>query len=362
MLKMYAQRGQTVPVWAFGTLTLLTLLAFAVNYGNAVYWQIRAQNAADAVAQGLVSIQATRLNAMLADLHAATVEEYRLRYLARDIAIVSTPQAGGDYAAETGNCTSSTVPSCATMYADLVAQFIAASNRYTSDVQMMESLSAPLANDVGDIDGQLSTLTGTCSGPSGVDCGFDYQTLGNAQTRTAALEDVYSDCCGLTVGGGSTGPGEINSSLLPLEVEVVACAKVPPLFPSALSWIAAPTFTAVGRAAATNVMATQEFMELGGVVNPVTGKPFQPAEFPENNGSPADSSNDDPYLRIDYGGNIDKPYGNSGNPQVVTNQKLGAYAGVIANQSVDIYTGWWTSVAIPPYSGSVSQSSLSCKS
>ena len=57
MLNAHAQRGQTFPVWVFGTLTVLTLLGFSVNYGNSLYWQLRAQNAADAAAQGAHAAQ-----------------------------------------------------------------------------------------------------------------------------------------------------------------------------------------------------------------------------------------------------------------------------------------------------------------
>jgi Flp pilus assembly protein TadG len=358
VLSLHTQRGQTIPVWAFGTLTLIALLAFAVNYGNALYWQLRAQNAADSVAQGLLSIQATRWNAMIADLHAATVEEYRLRYLARDIAVMSSynPSIATDYNAETEDCTAH--GTCTQMYSDLVAQFIAASNRYYNDVQMMQPLSTSLANTSADIATSLGTLAGSCSSSSPVvDCGFDYELVGGAATaRTANIEDVYSDCCGNTVGGGTTLPGQFNSALYPLQLEVVACANVKSLFPSALTWVQSPTFTAIGRAGATNIMATQEFFELGAIDNPVTGNPFQPAEFPENNDNgPVNPADNDPYLRIDYGGNnVNKPYGNTGNPATVTNPAGGAYVGVIANQAVNVYTGWWTAIAEPPYNGSIS--------
>src|SRR5580704_7977838 len=77
--RIHRQRGQTLPVWAFGILTVLTLIAFAISYGSMVLWQIRAQNAADAAAQGLLSVQATQWNETTALLTAAAVEEYRIR-------------------------------------------------------------------------------------------------------------------------------------------------------------------------------------------------------------------------------------------------------------------------------------------
>ncbi|MDQ2866630.1 MAG: hypothetical protein M3R51_10420, partial [Candidatus Eremiobacteraeota bacterium] len=174
------------------------------------------------------------------------------------------------------------------------------------------------------------------------------------------LENVISDCCGSTIGGGLTSPAGLNGNLLPLKIEVIACANVNPLFPTALSWIKAPVYQAVGRAAATTLMATQEYMEVGGVINPKTGQPFQPAEFPESaSNAPVFTSNNDANLRIDFGGNINKPYNNSGNPQNST--PAGQFMGTIGNQLMDVYTGWWTSIAVPPYSGTVSSSSYTCK-
>jgi hypothetical protein len=58
---MHAQRGQTIPVWIFGILTSMMLMVMVFNYGNSIRWQIRSQNAADAVAQGIVSVQAQQI-------------------------------------------------------------------------------------------------------------------------------------------------------------------------------------------------------------------------------------------------------------------------------------------------------------
>ena len=363
MLNDALKRGQTFPVWVFGTLTVLTLLAFSVNYGNAIYWQLRAQNAADAAAQGAMSVQATRWNAMLGDLHAAAVEEYRLRYIARDLDVITAPNA----ALVTGCATSGGGPlSCATIYQNLVSQYVAAANRYTSDVQLMQALSTPtFGGDVADIQAAVANFQTNCSSNNGGDCAFNY-TVVNPRPRLTALNDVISDCCGDTVGGGLVAPASLNQALQPIEIEVVACAKVKPLFPSALSWVAAPTFTAIGRAASTTIMATQEFMEMGAVVNPVSSTVFQPSEYPESapigtGGGPVNGANNDAPLRIDYGGNVTCPLGNCGNPQRVVNPGNGIFNGVIHNQAMDIYTGWWTSIPIAPYSGPLNAGQFTCK-
>ena len=58
---------------------LAALMFGALNYGNTLRWNIRAQSAADSAAQGLLTIQTQRWNAMNEALYAANVEEFRLR-------------------------------------------------------------------------------------------------------------------------------------------------------------------------------------------------------------------------------------------------------------------------------------------
>ncbi|MBV8636605.1 MAG: hypothetical protein JO322_00845 [Candidatus Eremiobacteraeota bacterium] len=356
MFGLHARRGQTLPIWTFGTLTAIALLGFSVNYGNSIYWQIRAQNAADAAAQGALSIQATHWNALLSDIHAAAVEEYRLRYLLRDLAIITSTNAG----ANTGCTNSGGTTSCQTIYNNLSTAFTAAANRYTTDVQLIQALDAPTyASDVASVTQAVANFQNNCATQTGGDCAFSY-TVVNPQPRTLALHDVISDCCGATVGGALTAPAALNQNLIPLQIEVIACANVKPLFPAALSWSASPTFTAIGRAAATTLMATQEFMEAGGIVNPMSSQPFQPAEFPESNGSGPLFPDNDPNLRVDFGGNINRPWGNPGNPQ--TSTLGGTFTGGLGSEAMDVYTGWWTTISIPPYSGALTNSQYACNS
>jgi predicted lysophospholipase L1 biosynthesis ABC-type transport system permease subunit len=121
---MHAQRGQTFPVWAFGTLTVLTLLAFTLSYGNMLRYQIRAQNAADSAARGVLSIQATQWNEMSADMHAAAVEEYRIRAIIQGMLMAIRGNGG---------CESSVVArgpqACSVMYGNLRRQYLSATAR-----------------------------------------------------------------------------------------------------------------------------------------------------------------------------------------------------------------------------------------
>ena len=124
------------------------------------------------------------------------------------------------------------------------------------------------------------------------------------------LEDVYADCCAFVVGGSTS--GHPKTDLQPLQIEIAACATVPSMIPEFFTFTA-PTFKAIGRAAATSIQSTQEFEYTGSINDPSTGNVFQPSEFPEATNGSAALSNNDPNYRIDYGGNPDNPY-NQGNP------------------------------------------------
>jgi Flp pilus assembly protein TadG len=76
-----AARGQILPVWIVAILTILILTFMALNYGNTLRWQMRAQNAADAAAQAVMAIQTQHFNELTAALYASNVEEYRIRAL-----------------------------------------------------------------------------------------------------------------------------------------------------------------------------------------------------------------------------------------------------------------------------------------
>jgi hypothetical protein len=89
MSSRHAQRGQTLPVWTFGLLTIMMLMFMLLNYAEAIKWQIRAQNAADSVAQATLSVQASNFNEMMITLNAASVEEWRIGRLQRRLDIRS---------------------------------------------------------------------------------------------------------------------------------------------------------------------------------------------------------------------------------------------------------------------------------
>lgn len=348
--RLHLQRGQTFPIWAFGTLTVLTMLALAMSYGQMVAWQMRAMNAADAAARGMLSVQTTQWNETEAALHAAAVEEYRLRVTMNDLLEV----IHGD-----GGCKGST-PNCATLYANLRQNYLDSLSRYTNDVAIVGRVSTPTWTDqVSQIQSALAQYQVNCGTTSGGDCSFDYTLVEATPRPSTYTEDVYADCCNMVVGGGTSGHPKLDLS--PMQIEIVACARVHPWVPTFWNW-SGSAVNVVGRAAATSIMDTQEFLWVGSMVDPAssTSAVFQPSEYP-------DSSTDqtmgfpysDRYYRIDYGGNPNNTY-NSGDPS--TSDGSGGFMYSAAYPGLYVADGWWSTMAIQPFAGPLTAgSSFSCK-
>lgn len=342
---MNGQRGQSVPIWAFGTLTALVLFAMALNYGSTLRWQIRAQNAADAAARGMLAVQTSQWNETISDVHAAAIEEYRLRNIMNDLLEVIQGSGGCD--AKPGDSGPTT---CSAMYANLRQQYMDGLQRYTTDVLLLNRIDFPSQDDqVAQIKAALQLYQTNCGTSTGGDCAFNYSLVGATPRQNSYVEDVYADCCAFVVGGGTTVTPKTDLS--PLQLEVVACANVPPAFPSFFQFTPQP-YQAIGRAAATSIMGTQEFFYVGSLVNPITSAVFQPSEYPESSTGSEIFSTNDPNYRIDYGGNPSDPY-NNGNP-AVSDGKWG-FVYTPENEGFMAGTGWWQSMAIKPFSGQLTQ-------
>ena len=336
---MHRQRGQTMPLWTFGMLTVLSLLALSFNYGNMLMWQMRAQNAADAAAQGLLTVQTSEWNEEMAALHASAVEEYRLRFLVNDILQVVHGTGGCDTAALNGQT------SCNSMYALLRNEYFDAVTRYTNDVTLLQRIATPgYSRQIPAMNAVLGAYQAACGTPKGGDCAFAYKLVHAESRSNDYLENVYSDANSSTVGGGSrSAPVE---DLTPMQLEVITCAKVAPPLPHIFNFNAAPT-TVVGRAAATSIMATQEFMYAGSLQNNLNGNAvFQPTEYPESPNNRAVFADNDPQYRIDFGGNPNDPY-NLGSPFTAFSYGL-FLGGGQQDQGLLVFTGWWTSLGIKP--------------
>lgn len=355
MNSAHAQRGQTFAIWAFGTLSVLLLAIFSVSYGTMIQWQMRAQNAADAAAQGMLAVQTSQWNETISTLHAAAIEEYRMRYIVNDLLQVTRGVGGCD---PTIGSTSNT--SCDQMYIQLRQAYLDSLTRYTNDVALMQPIDTPTFNqNVTTIQSALAVYQADCGSVTGGDCAFQYSLVGDQPRQNSLVENVYADCCAFTVGGGTR--ADPKQDLEPMEIEVVTCANLNWPVNSLFSF-QLPTYAVVGRAAATSIMLTQEFMYVGSVLNPDQGSganAYQQSEFPESGYNGAVFSNDDPNYRIDYGGNPNDPY-NQGNP-AVSNGKAG-FTYTPGNEGILAATGWWGSMAIKPFSGTIQQgSSYTCK-
>ncbi|MDE2571776.1 MAG: hypothetical protein KGM44_04535 [bacterium] len=343
-MRHHAQRGQTLPVWALGSLTVLVLLAFALSYGNMVSWQVRAQNAADAAARGLLSIQATQWNEMESDLHAAAVEEYRIRFIVQGMLLAIRGTGGCDSSLSSGPT------SCAVMYANLRQQYIDAVQRYTNDVLLIQRISSPTFDDqISAVKSMLQQYQQNCGKANGGDCAFDYTLIAATPRVNQYLSDVFADCCNFVVGGGEPGNPNLSRNFMPMQIEVVACAKVRSLLPAFFSF-SAPVYTAIGRAAATTLMSTQEFMYVGYMINPQTNKPFQVMEYPESANNQAVLSDSDFWYRVDYGGNPATSDGSFG------------YYYTPGNEGLLAVLGWWSSIPEQPFAGTIQPGvSFQCK-
>jgi hypothetical protein len=353
---LHAQRGQTFPIWAFGTLTVLLLMAFAISYGSLIQWQMRAQNAADAAAQGMLAVQTTQWNQTTSTLHAAAVEEFRLRLIMNDLLQVIRGSGGCN------NAPGATGPtSCNQMYVQLRQAYFDSLQRYTNDVALIHRISAPtFANQAVAISNALQTYqsSANCGKPSGGDCAFQYSLLPPVARANSFVENVYADCCGWTIGGNTI--GNPKGDLTPMNLQIVTCANVKwpiPSFPG----FHPPAYTAIGRAAATSIMVTQEFMYVGSLENNKTGNAvFQPTEYPETaSNTAAIPSNSDFNYRIDFGGNPDNTL-NNGNP-LNSDGVSGFSNNAPTTEGLQVGTGWWGSMAIKPSGSIVQGTDYTCK-
>lgn len=348
------QRGQTLPVWAFGSLSILLLLFYMLDYANAIRWQMRAQNAADAAAAGALSIQASQWNEMLMNLHASAVEEFRLRRTLDGMLLVLNGKGGCTnsqqaYPAGTGQT------DCAKVYENLRANFMASLQRYGNDVAQQQAVQpmsqTQLLNEMQNLIAQYQANGCKSGSNSGGDCAFSYTLTGSQLRNDSYLEDVEEDAGIIIVGGGTSGAPKAD--LTPEKVEVVACANVKPLIP-AFFYLNAGTFRAVGRSAATTIQVTQEWMDPGHYTNPLTGKLFQPTEYPDAAGSlassPFGSANYDWYS-TEFGGNSAQAF--------PVGEK---YVETDGNDEFEVMTGWWASIPMHPFMGTLTYpGSYTCK-
>jgi hypothetical protein len=352
---------------------MLALMVF--NYANNVRWQIRAQNATDAVAQGIVSVQTQHYNEMMATLHSAGIEEYRIRRTLAGLLYVLQGSGG----CTASGATSNTTPfDCAIAYNNLRTNYVAQVARYTQLVNQMQAISqytpAQQQTDMAAIAHSFET-TCTSSGPTGGDCVFKFAI--STPTARPGLSGAIVDSSGEINGDGYPLPANIAADFQPLQLEVTACAQVTSPFNSFFKMNAQP-FYAIGRAGATSAMVTQEWFNPGIQTNPNSPgatQAFQQPEFPESstntsnaimgfnstNFCNATSGQYDWYAvhwcQNNYLSVFTTPTpGGNGNPS------LGGFQGHITTDEYSVWTGWWSALPLAPYTGTFTPSAANCAS
>jgi hypothetical protein len=350
----HAERGQTLPIWIGGIVAGLVLLWFTLDYASTIRWQVRAQNAADAAAASLLSVQTTRFNQMEMTLYALSLDEWRIRNLVESMVLVV--QGGGGCQNQTPAWTAGKATSaCGVAYTALRNAYVAALYRYTQEAQALQTIQqyATIANETTEINAIIAAQNGgtLCGARNGWDCGFTYALApnGQLQTRTQVwnIDQFF---------GGTTGyygyiqwqPGTVatvNQNLLPARLEVVACAKVTPPIASFFQ-LHAQTFLAIGRAGATTVAATSEWLIPGAFAFAANDPkyPNQVIQPPETYGL----TYPDAYT-TSFTGNT-----------YVANTATNSFSGYISLQEYSAYLSWWAPIPFPP-SGVYVPATANCK-
>jgi hypothetical protein len=333
------QRGQVFPMWLGAIFAMLVVLFFTLNYAYVLRWQVRAQNAADAAAQAMLTLQTQQYNQLEMMLYASAVEEFRVRRLLNALLLAAHQQGGCPDAA-----------SCESVYEGLRPPFLQSVQRYTNDVVVTNRIAANLNFDTMKADAQalLGRLgaASACDGGTGGDCAFDYDLI-DLSPRTAGLETVEMDALGILKPSFAehTPAATVNPELFaPAQVEVAVCAVVPPLIDVSIFGFKPQPFRVIGRAAATAVMVEQDWMQPGRLINPITGGVFQPAE--EYVPPPAGGYD---WYAVDFGGNTTEAY-----------ETYNVFSAPLVSDEFSAQLGWWNAIPIAPYAGPQSPDALPC--
>src|ERR1700676_3302661 len=333
-------RGQTLPIWSMGIACALALAFASMQYGDVLRWQVRAQNAADAAAVAALSVQTQTWNQQLALVYAASVEEWRIKNLLNGLTAAAYADPG---------CTNGGA-SCQATFDALKAEYLRAVARYTADVQLVNRTSQyTFAQAQSDARAIVAQLQLNCGKANGGDCGVSYN-VGRVVPRQAAVNDVEQDGGAWVINNGT--PAAVKLDYTPAQIEIVTCAKVAPIVPAFLGF-KPPTFTAIGRAAATSAMVTQEWIQPGQIVDPRTRAPFQaPETLGLSNMSatgPSTGSGNWNWFTIAFGGNSAKAY-----------PSFDAYSMKVTGPEFSAVTGWWNAIPVKPFSGALNMASVTC--
>ena len=337
----HGERGQVLPLWAFGIVGMLVLVLMVVRYADIVRWQIRAQNAADAAAQAAVALQTQQFNEMNAMLYASAVEEYRIRKVLYGLELA----AFGNGGCQLDN-------SCAARYTGLRTEYLKSVARYTTEVGMLHRVTANMdfTSTKNDATALVARMQSQCGQQGGGDCAFGYALVD--YSGRSPLYDVQMDARAFikpSLGNHMNPASGVNPSLVPARVEVTVCADVPSPVPAFLNFRPKP-FRVIARAAATAVMVEQDWFQPGSLQNPWTSARYQAPEL--WSGSASNDGIGTDWYAVDFGGNAN-----------IASTVNNAYTFGIYDDEFSALTGWWNAVPIRPYSPpAAADTALGCPS
>jgi hypothetical protein len=126
-------------------------------------------------------------------------------------------------------------------------------------------------------------------------------------------------------------------------VDIITCAKVPPIFPF-FGALNAKTHYAIGRAGATAVMAEEDWLQPGMIVDPARGGSvvFQPYE----NYTSADSTLSYDWYGVLFGGSS-WSIATFQNPTIPTQTETG-YSSSASGNELDALVAWWGAIPYDP--------------
>ena len=268
------ERAQVLPVWIFGIFAMFVCALLRARFRRLAPSANSAQNAADAAASAAVSVQAQRFNQLEIELYALSLGVSRQTTRRR-------PRSGGE---QMGGCFDGVgVPivgqsTCAVTYATLRNELAKSLNRYTGEITQFARVSAALsaANTEQDARSVVASMgsPANCGHPSGGDCDFAYTIFDGGITRTFGRHNVYMDSQFIRRGGCCDGEGDADA---PVNVEVVVCHEYVPLIANFFG-LHTGLRRVVARGSYNNVVIDSEWFQPGYLINPLTNRPFQPAE------------------------------------------------------------------------------------
>lgn len=273
------ERGQTIPFWAFATLGMLALALTVLNYGSQLYWNVRAQNAADSAAAASVAVQTNIWNEESTILYATAVDEYRLRSLNQ--AVLNTLNQNG------GCITSSTTASnsCNQMFIVLKAAYNQAQQNFQKDVALLAQADQFTQGGQNAQANDAKQVVGTCSNGNGNGGGGgNGNGNGNVKGTSNAIDPAF--CYTIVIGNDGSNP------LQPHTAAVIACRNVSYVGRSLIN-LTASTFQGVASSASAISTASSQAATVSAFQNPVEVSWY--GKTPTLPPLPANAAIDKPY-------------------------------------------------------------------